>query len=115
MLARDEPRAARPAARARAGPRPGAQSGGDADALRTLGAQRRELVEAVVGAAVGLAGRTVTAAVREEVAATLEAALSDPASADAVRSGRLVRPLSYAGFGGVDLSGAVAAAPRPGT
>lgn len=90
-----------------------AQSGGDAAALRTLGAQRRQLVEAVVGTAVGLAGRSVTSAVREEVAATLEAALSDAASAEAVRSGRLVRALSYAGFGTVDLSDAVAPAPRP--
>lgn len=88
-----------------------AQSGGDAAALRALGAQRRELVEAVADAAVGRAGRPVSAAVREEVASTLEAALADPHSAEAVRSGRLVRALSYAGFGAVDLSGAVAAAP----
>ncbi len=87
-----------------------AQSGGDATALRALGAQRRQLVDAVVTTAVGDAGRTVTAALREEVAATLEAALSDPASAEAVRSGRLVRSLSYAGFGAVDLSDAVAPA-----
>ncbi len=52
---------------------------------------------------------------RDEVAATLEAGLSDPASADAVRSGRLVRALSYAGFGGVDLDGAVAAPGRSAT
>lgn len=97
-----------------------AQATGDAAALRSLGAQRRQLVEAVTGAAVAAGGRPVTAAVREEVAGTLEAALSDPASAEAVRSGRLVRSLSYAGFGEVDLSDAVApaarapAAPRPG-
>jgi hypothetical protein len=89
-----------------------AQAQGQGDALRTLGAQRRELVGAVTGRAVVLGGRPVTAAVRDEVAATLEAALADPASADAVRSGRLVRALSYAGFGGVDLSGAVATPPR---
>ena len=85
-----------------------AQAGGDADGLRTLGAQRRSLVEAVTSSAVAAGGRAVTAAVREEVAATLEAALADPATAAAVRSGRLVRSLSYAGFGEVDLSGAVA-------
>ena len=90
-----------------------AQSTGDAAALRSLGAQRRQLVEAVTGAAVAAGGRAVTAAVREEVAGTLEAALSDPRSAQAVRSGRLVRALSYAGFGEVDLSGAVAPAARP--
>ena len=85
-----------------------AQAGRDADALRELGAQRRELVEAVTATAVEHAGRQVTSAVREEVVATLEAALADPATAQAVRSGRLVRSLSYAGFGGVDLADAVA-------
>jgi len=90
-----------------------AQAAGEGDALRQLGAQRRALVGAVVDRAAGLTGRPVTAAVRDEVAATLEAGLSDPASADAVRSGRLVRALSYAGFGGVDLDGAVAARPGP--
>ena len=92
-----------------------AQSGGDAAQLRALGAERRQLVDALVGAAVDIAGRAVNAAVREEVASTLEAALADPASADAVRSGRLVRALSYAGFGAVDLSDAVAPAPRATT
>jgi len=85
-----------------------AQTGHDAAALRELGRQRRALVDAVTATAVESAGRDVTAAVREEVAGTLEAALADPASAQAVRSGRLVRSLSYAGFGDVDLSDAVA-------
>ena len=85
-----------------------AQAGGDAAALRALGEQRRQLVGAVVGRAVEVAGRPVAAAVRDEVASTLEAGLADPASADAVRSGRLVRALSYAGFGEVDLADAVA-------
>lgn len=85
-----------------------AQTGSDAAALRELGAQRHALVEAVTGTAVEAGGRPVSAAVREEVHATLDAALADPASAAAVRSGRLVRALSYAGFGEVDLVGAVA-------
>jgi len=89
-----------------------AQSAGRADDLRTLGQQRRDLVIAVTDAAAADAGRTVTSAVRDEVASTLEAALAEPASARAVRSGRLVRSLSYAGFGGVDLSDAVAAPAR---
>lgn len=92
-----------------------AQAGRDATALLTLGAQRRQLVDAVVGSAVDAAGRAVTATVREEVAATLEAALADPASAEAVRSGRLVRSLAYAGFGEVDLAGAVAPSRGPAT
>ncbi len=95
-----------------------AQSSGHADDLRTLGRQRRELVEEVAGAAVSAADRSVGGPVRDEVISTLEAALADPSSADAVRSGRLVRALSYAGFGEVDLSGAVApgaVSPAPST
>lgn len=88
-----------------------AQSTGAADDLRALGQQRRELVAAVTAAAVDLSGRDIAAAARTEVEQTLEAALADPASADAVRSGRLVRALSFAGFGGVDLEGAVAVTP----
>jgi hypothetical protein len=91
-----------------------AQRSGQGDELRALGAQRRALVEAVSDGAFAAAGREVTAAARSEVESTLEAALADPATADAVRSGRLARSLSYAGFGGVDLEGAVAVGPtRP--
>jgi hypothetical protein len=85
-----------------------AQSAGQGDALRELGEQRRQLVGAVSDKAFAAAGRAPTGAARAEVESTLEAALADPASAEAVRSGRLVRPLSYAGFGGVDLDDAVA-------
>lgn len=92
-----------------------AQSEGSGDAIRRLGQQRRELVGAVTGTAVDLAGRDVPAATRTEVEQTLEAALADPATAEAVRSGRLVRALSYAGFGGVDLDGAVATPARKST
>ena len=95
-----------------------AQADGQAAALRSLGEQRRALVEAVADQAAAAADRPLTPAVRAEVVATLEAALADPASGAAVRTGRLVRPLSYAGFGGVDLQGAVAdatgAAPSAG-
>lgn len=96
-----------------------AQRAGSGAGLRELGEQRRGLVSAVTARAVDLGGREVTAAVRLEVEATLEAALADRAAADAVRSGRLVRALSYAGFGGADLEGAVApppaVEPRPGS
>ncbi|HVM27363.1 MAG TPA: hypothetical protein VM433_06790 [Mycobacteriales bacterium] len=94
-----------------------AQAAGSGDDLRALGRQRRELVQGVVGAATDTVGRELPAGVRSEVEQTLEAALADPAAADAVRSGALVRPLSFAGFGGVDLSDAVGAptAARPYT
>lgn len=85
-----------------------AQAGGQGEALRQLGGQRRQLVEAVADRAAAATGAALSPAVRTEVVATLEAALADPPSAEAVRSGRLVRALSYAGFGGVDLEGAVA-------
>ena len=85
-----------------------AQEHGQGGQLRELGEQRRSLVAAVTDHALGLVGRELSAAVRAEVAETLEAALADPSSAEAVRSGQLVRPLSYAGFGAVDLAGAVA-------
>jgi hypothetical protein len=88
-----------------------AQEQGRGEDLRALGQQRRELVSAVAGTAAGLSGRAVGPQVRLEVEQTLEAALADPDSAEAVRSGRLVRALSYAGFGGVDLAGAVATPP----
>lgn len=87
-----------------------AQRSGAAGALRDLGAQRRALVEAVAGRSLELGARRATTATRAEVVGTLEAALADADSAAAVRSGRLVRPLSYAGFGEVDLAGAVAPA-----
>ena len=90
-----------------------AQSGRDAEALRELGQQRKQLVTAVTQRAVEVSGRDVTAAVRLEVEQTLEAALADPASAEAVLTGQLTRALQYAGFGGVDLDGAVAPVPRP--
>jgi hypothetical protein len=91
-----------------------AQSAGQGDQLRDLGDQRRQLVSAVSEKAFEVAEREPTAALRAEVASTLEAALADPATADAVRTGRLTRALSYAGFGGVDLEGAVAVGPaRP--
>ncbi len=89
-----------------------AQSGGDAGALRQLGTQRRGLVEAVADRAAQLADG-LGPGPRVEVVATLDAAMVDPASAEAVRTGRLVHALSYAGFGGADLSGAVASADTP--
>ncbi|MEV0717329.1 hypothetical protein [Asanoa sp. NPDC050611] len=75
------------------------------DALRELTRQRREAVGALVKEAVALAtkadpgnrGKLPVA----EVEATLTAAVSDAEVAEQVRSGRLVRAASYAGFGEV--------------
>lgn len=77
--------------------------------LIELGAQRRQRVEDLVRRAIELADREVRPAAREEVVATLEAATADPGSSAAVTSGRLVKPLSYAGFGEVpDAAASVA-------
>jgi len=90
-----------------------AQNEGAGETLRELSGQRRAVLQAVVSRAVELSERAVTAPVRAQVEGTFEAALADPTSAEAVRSGRLVRALSYAGFGGVDPADAVALPERP--
>jgi hypothetical protein len=75
------------------------------DELRELSTQRRQIVSALVSEARklavaedrGLAGKLPLG----EVEATLTAAMSEPEIAAQVRSGRLVRATSYAGFGEV--------------
>jgi chromosome segregation ATPase len=82
------------------------------DELRRLGRQRHQVLSAVAQEAQRLAearGQQVSQATLREVESTLEAAVSDPQAADALRSGRLLRSLSHTGMGQVDLSDAVAA------
>lgn len=74
--------------------------------LRELSAQRRGVVSALVAQAQDLAtdanaGVSAGKLPLSEVEATLNAALSDVDVADQVRSGRLVRAATYAGFGEV--------------
>jgi hypothetical protein len=89
-----------------------AQRGLDGDQLRELNAQRRQVVSALVGAARKLAtaalatesGARAEAGAKlplGEVEATLTAALAEPAVAAQVRTGRLIRAATYAGFGEV--------------
>src|SRR4051794_18284865 len=89
-----------------------AQRGLDGDQLRELNAQRRQVISALVGAARKLAMEALAtdAGARAEpgaklplgeVEATLTAALAEPAVAAQVRTGRLVRAATYAGFGEV--------------
>jgi hypothetical protein len=76
--------------------------GSDPQRVRKLTEERRALIANLVDA-------DLTAAVQQDVTATLEAATADPNLGAAVRSGRLVKPLRYAGFGALpDLSDAVA-------
>ncbi|HEX5198433.1 MAG TPA: hypothetical protein VFW27_00695 [Actinoplanes sp.] len=80
-----------------------AQRGLQGDQLRELTAQRRQVVSALVGAARKLALEADPGAKLPlgEVEATLSAALAEPSIAAQVRTGRLIRAASYAGFGEV--------------
>ena len=90
-----------------------AQTNLDAPTMKELGQERTRVVAELVERAVALAKEADpqyrdTATVRDQVTSTLTAAVADPTAEAAVTSGRLVSPLSYAGFGEVDLTDAVA-------
>jgi len=90
-----------------------AQTNLDAPTMKELGQERTRVVAALVERAVALATEADpqyrdTATIRDQVTSTLTAAVADPTAEAAVTSGRLVSPLSYAGFGEVDISDAVA-------
>jgi hypothetical protein len=82
-----------------------AQRGLHGDALRELSTQRRQVVAALVAAARSLAvAEDPGSAARlplAEVESTLSAAMAEPEIAEQVRTGRLIRAASYAGFGEV--------------
>lgn len=87
-----------------------AQDDLDAAELSRLGRQRRQLVGALASQAVGLAkdaGVAVSAAAREDVEKTVNAAVMDAAAAAAVMTARLVVPLEAGAFEPGDLVGAV--------
>lgn len=88
----------------------GAQGRLDTDTLTSLRPERDQLLEEVVRTTVQLvadAGRTCSVAAQQDVRATAIAALADEQAMAAMASGQLARPLSYSGFGEVDLSEAV--------
>lgn len=90
----------------------GAHSASD---LQRLTARRRELEDALIRRARRLAeeaGITVSASTERELHSTLGAALAQPEVADEVRTGRLVKPAAYAGFGTVP-AGMPAPKPEP--
>ena len=81
-------------------------------ALRQVGAQRSQLVAALVAEAAGIAGEAGSRPAADtlaEVQATFEAALADPAAAAQVTAGRLSKPLAYVGFAALIGSGAAPA------
>jgi hypothetical protein len=72
------------------------------DDLRALGRQRHQLVRAVAGQAADLAaaaGRPLSPTVVEQVATSLDAALTDPGNAQRLLKGTLSSGLDYAGLG----------------
>jgi hypothetical protein len=92
----------------------------DGAALRELSRERRELVDAMAGAAFAATGQHAPSpALREDVNTTLTAAFADPDVADQLASGRLLRATQWAGFGldagtGPDLTVVAPTAPtRP--
>ncbi len=94
-----------------------AQADLDADAMRELGRQRRQ-----VTAAISRQGRTVahelgvqvSDSVVRQVEETLHAAMVDVAAAGAVRSGLLAEPLSATGLGSLDVDAVLADAAAMG-
>jgi len=93
-----------------------AQAGASGEELRGLTAQRRQLESALLRQAQALAAQSgvrVTDATAREAQETLAAALANPEVADEVRSGRLVKPASYAGFGVLPSGAAPTRAPTP--
>jgi hypothetical protein len=94
-----------------------AQQRGSGPDLRRLSKQRHAALEALTRRAVELGaarGHTATEATRQEVSQTLQAALADPSVAELVRTGRVLQPASYGGFGPMDLFGG-ALTPSPDT
>jgi hypothetical protein len=88
-----------------------AQEALDRGDITRLAKERRTRVTALAqegGALAADAGHAVQPAVVTAVAATLDAGLADPEAADAIRTGRLLRPLETIGFEPVDLAEAVA-------
>jgi hypothetical protein len=93
-----------------------AQASLSAEQLRSLGRQRHRVVASTVAQVAAHAarrGQPLSGAAIKEVEGSLEAALADPEAASALRSGRLVRSMSYAGFGSVDTTGAAVNAAKP--
>lgn len=88
-----------------------AQAQGDGAALAEARPERRAAIDALIAAAGQSAddsGVKFGPSAQDEIDATAVAALADEQSGRALASGHLLRPLSYAGFGEVELDDAVA-------
>ena len=88
-----------------------AQAAMAGDRIRELTARRRELVDELTAAAAAQAqekGHVLEGTARQDVAATMAAALTSDEACAAATSGVLTRSLSYSGFGDVDVTAATA-------
>jgi hypothetical protein len=88
-----------------------AQRSLDADQLRVLGRERSKRVDALADRIAEVAaaeGQKLGAGAAQEVRDTLTALIADEDAEASVLTGSLVRALSYAGFGSVDVEDVVA-------
>lgn len=85
----------------------------DGQRIRELSSVQRRLVQELTRAAFASAELDPTPAVRDDVTATLQAAIADPDVA--ARLGRLSRAEEWSGFGDFGVSSAVVTQPRPDT
>jgi hypothetical protein len=76
-----------------------AQQALDGAAMRELSTSRNKLVDRLARAALTAAGKGAPAALRDEIAATLGAAIADPDVLDRLREGALVRAERWDGIG----------------
>jgi hypothetical protein len=84
----------------------------DGDQIRELSAQQRSLIDELATAAFGQAEiPDPSAALREDVTGTLQAAIADPDVA--ARLGRLARAERWSGFGDFGVTAPVSAAAKP--
>ena len=89
----------------------------DGERMRELSGQRRRLIDEITRKAFAATGQgTPSPALRDDVVATLTAAFADPEVADLLRSGLLLRPAQWDGFGSAsrpDLALVLSPALRP--
>jgi hypothetical protein len=82
--------------------------------LRELSGRRRAELDTILTLVRRLAadaGETVTPAQLSEAEGTLAAAMADPEAADQVRAGRMLKALTYSGFGGGGVGASAPARP----
>lgn len=93
-----------------------AEQARDPDRIRSLSRERNLRIPALTRQAKALStemGQAVSDVVETEIANTLTAALATPDFGAAVRSGRLTKPLLWAGFGEMPALATLVAVPAP--